>query len=192
MIGRACSALVLTCMVALPATAAADWQLSARLGFGGGVESRPETDSAGLFEMTLRSELLLGPHRVRRVRFGPAVDLRTRGFDTAEAAGGLALSLPIMTATPIVLIAGAGWASRPGNDDAAFALGTIAWGFRPYNHHSRYGFALQIYATVRRDFGEPEQLALTAGVEIDLLFLTVIPGLALYQWITGGDPDEPD
>jgi hypothetical protein len=179
-------------LLSAPTTANADWQLSARLGAGGGVETAPTLDREARFEMMVRSELLLGPHRVRQVRFGPALELRTAGFETAEAAGGLAISIPVLTAAPLVLTAGAGWASRPADGDAAFAMGIVAWGFRPYNHFSRYGFALQVYAAARHDLSAPDVVAITAGVEVDLLFLTVIPGLLLYEWITGGDPDEPD
>jgi len=84
-------ALLAATLALAPGPASADWQLSARLAAGGGIESSPEQDTDGLFALAVRSELLAGPHRVRRVRVGPALELRTQGFETAEAAAGLAL-----------------------------------------------------------------------------------------------------
>src|SRR5690606_19090577 len=81
-------------ILALPDVAAADdWDahVSARLALGGGAYIAEQgVDPWPLFELALRSDLLFGEARPAQVRFGPALDLRTEGFRTFEAAGGLA------------------------------------------------------------------------------------------------------
>jgi hypothetical protein len=172
-------------------TAHADAQISARLAAGGGVSFAPDTDADGLFELAVRSEMLFGPASFGSFRAGAAIDLRTDDFVTAEAAGGVALLVPVAAATPVTLTAAAGWASRPGDADGPFALGTIAWGLRSYNHHAAYGFGLQVYVTTRVDLEDASRWQLTAGIEIDLLFLVVIPALFVWRVATASDPDEP-
>jgi len=114
---------------------------------------------------------------------------------SAEAAAGAALLVPIASAFPLVLTGGVGWASRPGDADGAFGLATLAWGLRSYNYQAWYGYALQLYASARAGLegGGDRDVEITAGVEIDLLFLVVIPALFIGQWaFGGGDPDEPE
>ena len=171
--------------------ARAEPQLSVRLATGGGALLADTGDEA-LFELALRSELLFGGARVDVVRVGPAVDLRTRTFETAEAAGGASLLLPIVGGFPLVVTAGAGWASRPGDGDGAFALGTLAFGYRPYNFFYAYGYGLQVYASVRYGLDAAHAVEVSGGIEIDLEFITVIPLMFLWHWLFSGDPDEPD
>ena len=173
------------------AVARADGQISSRLAVGGGAAHAPDDGTEAIFELGVRTELLFGPAKFGSFRIGPAIDLRTSDFVTAEAAGGLAVMLPIATASPLVLTAGAGWASRPGTADGAFALGTLAWGYRSYNHHAAYGYALQIYASGRLGLDDTARWEITGGVEIDLVFLVAIPAIFLWELLTEGDPDEP-
>lgn len=173
-------------------TARADGQISSRLAIGGGAAHAPDAGTEAIFELAVRTELLFGPAKFGSFRVGPAIDLRTNDFVTAEAAGGLAVMLPIATASPLVLTAGAGWASRPGDADGAFALGTLAWGYRSYNHHSAYAFGLQIYASGRVGLDDTARWEITGGVEIDLLFLVAIPSMFFWELLTEGDPDEPE
>lgn len=183
--------LVLATALALPDAAAADGQVSVRLAVGGGADLPSEQDARGLFELALRSELLFGPPEVGAFRIGPALDLRAANFETAEAAGGLALLLPVATGFPLTLTAAAGWASRPGDADAPIGVATLAWGYRSYNHHSAYGFGLHLYASSRVDLDDTGHWQITAGVEIDLMFLVAIPAIFVWEWLTEGDPDEP-
>lgn len=182
--------VLLAVAVLWPATeAAAHPQASARLATGGGAAFASDAQTDGVFEMAVRSELLFGADEVRAFRIGPALDLRTADFVTAEAAGGVAALLPIATGFPLLLTAAAGWASRPDDVDGAFALGTLAWGYRSYNHHHVYGFGLQVYASTRVDLDDTSRWQVTAGVEIDLLFLVAIPSIFLWELITSGDPE---
>jgi hypothetical protein len=190
-VGVALVVAVVAVGLARPAQACAEPQLSVRLGAGGGASIAGDTTD-GFFEMNLRSELLFGGDAVDVVRVGPAVDLRTRAFDTAEAAGGAALLLPVLHGWPVVATAGLGWASRPGDADGAFALGTLAFGFRPYDFESAYGFGLELYATARYGLDDTHAWEISAGIEIDLEFLLVIPAMTLWTWITHGDPDEEE
>ncbi len=180
------AALLALLVAAVPSAAAAHPQTSARLGAGAGAAS-----GDFVFEMHLRSELLFGPNEVRAFRIGPALDLRTADFETAEAAGGLAVLLPVATGFPITFTTGAGWASRPGDADGPIAVGTLAWGYRSYNHHHVYGYALSLYASTRVALDDTSRWEITGGVEIDLLFLVAIPAIFVWEWLTEGDPDEP-
>ena len=187
----ACAALAVLSTLLGAGVAHAEPQLSVRLATGGGAIVA-DAGTEGVFELALRSELLFGGDRVDVVRAGPAVDLRTGDFVTAEAAGGASILLPIIGGFPLVLTAGAGWASRPGDTDGAFALGTLAFGYRPYNSSSPYGYGLQLYATMRYGLDAAHAVEVTGGIEIDLEFLSVIPFMFLWVWLTEGDPDEPE
>jgi hypothetical protein len=173
-------------------SARADGQISSRLAVGAGAAHAAAGGTEALFELAVRTELLFGPATFGSFRIGPAIDLRTSDFVTAEAAGGLAVMFPLATANPLVLTAGAGWASRPGTADGPFALGTLAWGYRSYNHHAAYGYALQLYASGRLGLDDTSRWEITGGVEIDLVFLIAIPAIFLWELFTEGDPDEPE
>ena len=180
-----------------PAMAPPRVQWSARYGFGLGVASSAMADdfalgSRLLIEQTLRSELLFGKPGDERWRVGPALDLRFQRFDSAEVAGGVALLMPIARGYPLVLTAGAGYAFRAQpQDDGGFVLGTLAWGYRSYNFHSFYGLGLQIYVSGRMHMDDPSHYEITAGIEIDLAAMFVIPAMMLISRLRGGPPDEP-
>jgi hypothetical protein len=175
-----------------PAPVHADAQVSARLAAGAGAAFPEAADTAFLFELALRSELLFGEDAIDVVRVGPAIDVRTGNFESFEGALGATLLLPVAEGWPLWLTAGLGARARANDDHAAFALATLAFGFRPYNYLSAYGFGLGFYASARADLDATPRYELTAGVEIDLEFLVVIPAMFVYTWLSGGDPDEPE
>ncbi len=173
-------------------------QWSARYGLGLGFASAAMADdfalsSRLLVEQTLRTELLFGAPGDEHFRVGPALDLRFQRFDTVEVAGGAAVLFPIARGYPLVLTAGAGYAFRAQpQDDGGFLLGTLAWGYRSYNFHSFYGLGLQIYVSARAHLDDLGRYEITAGVEIDLAALFVIPAMFFISLIRGGPPDEPE
>jgi hypothetical protein len=171
-----------------------DWdaRVSSRLTLGGGVYVPEQLgDPWPLFELGVRTDLLFGEARPTRVRFGPALDLRTEGFRTFELAGGLALLLPVDQGFAFTVTGGAGWGARPEGRDGALALGTLAFGWRPYNYFSAYAWAVNLYASTRVQIQEPRVWEVTVGVELDFEFLFVIPFMYVVELSRGGDPDEP-
>lgn len=182
-------------ILALPDVAAADdWDahVSARLALGGGAYIAEQgVDPWPLFELALRSDLLFGEARPAQVRFGPALDLRTEGFRTFEAAGGLAVLLPVDSGFAFTATGGAGWGARPEGRDGALAFGTVAFGWRPYNYFSAYSWAVNLYAGARVQLMEPRVWEVTAGIEIDFEFLFVIPVMFVVELAQARDPDEP-
>jgi hypothetical protein len=187
---RAALALLALLAVAAPAHAD-DWdaRISSRLTLGGGVYvPEPLGDPWPLFEMGLRADLLVGEARPARVRFGPALDLRTEGFRTFELAGGLAVLFPLDRGFALTATAGAGWGARPEGRDGALALGALAFGWRPYNYFSAYAWAVNLYAAGRMQLMEPRVWEVTIGVEIDFEILFVIPFMYVYELARGGDP----
>lgn len=190
-------ALALVSLLALaPTRARADWdaQLSVRLLLGGGAfvdEQQP--DPWPFFELGLRADVLLGEARPDRVRFGPAIDLRTEDYRTFEAGGGLALYLPTGLGFGIVTTVGAGWGARPENRDGAFGLAHIALGYRPYNYFSVYGYGVAVYAGARVQLErDPRAWEVSLGVEIDAEFLFAVPIMFVYGLANARDPDEPE
>lgn len=174
---------------AAPSVGRADFQASARLGFGLGGAIGARAQPGLLIETVLRSELLFGAPGDEHFRVGPALDLRSQRFRTFEAAAGVAVLLPVARGFPIVLTLGAGYAFR--DEDArkdSFFLGTLAWGYRSYNFHSRYGYGLQVYVSSRLDT-DAGAVEITGGVEIDF-GIVVLPAIMAVQGMRRGDPDE--
>jgi hypothetical protein len=187
--------LAFAVLAASPSLAHADdWdaRVSTRLTLGGGVYVPEQLgDPWPLFEVGLRSDLLFGEAHPTRVRFGPALDLRTEGFRTFEVAGALAVLLPVESGFAFTLTGGAGWGARPEGRDGALALGQIAFGWRPYNYFSVYSWAINLYAGARVQLIEPRVWEITAGLEFDLEFLFVIPIMFFVELAQARDPDEP-
>lgn len=178
-----------------PTAASADWdaQIASRLLLGGGVwVGEQGEDPWPLFELGLRGDVLFGEARPGTVRFGPALDLRTEGFRTFEAAGGLAVFLPTGRGFGLTVTGGAGWGARPEGRDGAFALGQLAVGWRPYNYFSAYGYALNVYAGTRVQLETvPRAWEVSVGVEVDLELLVAIPVMFFVELARAEDPDEP-
>ena len=190
-------ALALVSLLALaPIRAHADWdaQFSSRLLLGGGAfvdEQQP--DPWPFFELGLRADVLFGEARPDRVRLGPAIDLRTEDYRTFEVGGALALHLPTGLGFGVSTTVGAGWGARPENRDGAFGLAQIAFGYRPYNYFSMYGYGVSAYLGARVQLeSDPRAWEISLGVEIDAEFLFVIPFMFIYELANAHDPDEPE
>ena len=189
-------------LVALtPSSARADVQVSVRLGTGGGAAFVRGLPTDGLFDAHLVADLSFGPRLADTVRVGPSLELRTNDLTTAEVTLGGSVLLPVVPALPLVLTVALGYASRRDDGtaagaldgaDGALALARAAFGYRPYNYLSRYGYGLQLYVDLRRSVTGPERWEVSGGLEADLEFVFVIPVLFVVTWLRGGDPDEPD
>ncbi len=176
-----------------PARAQWDAQVSSRLQFGGGAYIAEQSPSPWpLFEVGLRADLLLGEARPERVRFGPAFDLRTEDFRTLEVGGGLAILWPTGQGFGFTTTFGAGWGARPNDRDGAFALGQIAFGWRPYNYFSPYAWTAGLYASGRVQLENGRAWEITVGIEFDLEFIVAIPAMFIAELAGAEDPDEPE
>jgi hypothetical protein len=172
-----------------PSHAAADPQLSARLVLGAGKRwIEPDEDDV-VFETALRSEALFGPPRHRTFRIGPALEFRTLDFQSIEASGGLGMLIPTGDFA-FVLTGLAGYAERKRAPDGAVGTGTLSWGYRGYNYHGIYGWGLHLYTSARHSLTGPDVLEVTGGVEIDVMFTTIIPALAIKNMFSSGDPHQ--
>lgn len=138
-------------------------------------------------------EVLFGAPGDEHVRVGPALDLRTAEFDTAEGAIGAAILLPLVRGYPAVLTAAVGWAKRrdPVEDGPIF-VGTLAWGYRSYNFHAPYQIGMNLFVSSRVHLDEPGRWEVTAGIEIDLEVLVAIPAMFIINLFRRGPPDEPE
>jgi hypothetical protein len=175
-----------------PSVAQADVQVSARYGLGFGATTG-ELQREFVFETLLRMEALFGAPGDEHFRVGPALDLRTWRFDTAEAAVGLAVLMPIVRGFPLTLTLAAGYAARSVPfADGPIGVATLAWGYRSYNFHSAYGLGLQVFVSGRVHLDEPGRWEVTAGIEIDLEAMIAIPAAFLISLFRKGPPDEPD
>lgn len=167
-------------------------QVSARFGFGFGATTG-ELQREFIYENLLRMEVLFGAPGDEHARVGPALELRTWAFDTAEASVGAAVLLPIARGYPLTISATAGYAARSGpTPSGPIGVFTLTWGYRSYNFHGRYGLGLQIFVSGRVRWDEPRQWEVTAGIEIDLEAMIAIPALFLFSLFRGGPPDEPE
>lgn len=179
-----------------PSSARADVQWSSRLGFGFGA-AMGELERAFVYENTIRVEALFGGRGDEHVRIGPAIDLRTRLFRSAEGSAGLGLLLPIARGYPIVITATAGYAFRrddvlAGWEDGPIFVGTVAWGYRSYDFHDRYQLGFHVFVSSRVHLDQVSRWELTAGIELDLEMLFVVPARFLVSLFRRGPPDEPE
>lgn len=173
-----------------PSLALADGQTSVRLALGGGKRFADAGDKA-LFPLELRGDTMFGAPRPRVFRLGPAFELRTANFASFEAALGGGVSIPLPGDYRIGLLGMMGYATRKSAPDGAVGIGTFTCGYRGYNHDSWYGWGLNFFASARKDVtGEP-LAEITAGIELDVMFTTVIPILSIRNFVRARDPDEP-
>ena len=188
--------LLLLCGVGLPANvASADWdvQISSRLQLGGGVYIDEQSPAPWpLFEAAARADLLIGEAHPGLVRFGPAIDVRTEDFRTAELAGGLAILWPTGQGFGFTTTLGAGYGFRPDGRDGALAFAQIAFGWRPYDYFSAYAWTAGVYLAGRAQLENGRAYEVTLGLEIDFEITGVIPILFFARLATGEDPDEPN
>jgi len=185
----ACSVVcVLVCMGS-PEAARADGQASVR----GELEvgKRKATDDSVIFGAGLRGDWMFGAPKPRSFRLGPAFELRSVDFETLEAGAGAGILIPMPGDFPFGLSGLVGYAARKRAPDAPVGIGTLTWGYRGYNYHHWYGYGLNLFVSARKDLSGPDIAEFTGGIEIDVMFTTIIPLLAIRNWAKGGDPDEP-
>lgn len=172
-----------------PEVARADGQTSIRAELE--VGKRKAEDDSVIFGAGLRGEWMFGAPKPRAFRLGPAFELRSVDFETAEAAVGGGILIPMPGDFPFGLTGLVGYTARSRAPDAPVGIGTLTWGYRGYNYHHWYGYGLNLFVSARKDLSGPDIAEFTGGVEIDVLFTTIIPLLAIRSWVKGGDPNEP-
>lgn len=172
-----------------PATTYADAQASARgaLGFG---KRRADVGNEFITTLNISADLLFGPPRHGTFRFGPAIEARTTDFWTLEGAGGATLLVPLPWDFSLGLTGLFGFAHRREAPDGFMGIGTVTLGYRGYNYHGWYGYGLNLFFSGRKHLGSEYLVEFTGGVEVDLAFITVIPYLAIKNWLNKGDPHE--
>jgi hypothetical protein len=185
------AALALASLIASPAHAQLDAQISSRLFLGGGAEFPRQRDTAAVVDFGARAEVLIGDAAANRFRLGPAIDLRTATFRTFEAAGGLALLLPLGFDFAIEATIAAGFAARPGGHDGGIGVLTLRAAYQPYDHFDCYSHGVAIYVSGRAGL-DGETWEATAGLEIDFEFLVATPLVYVITALSGHDPDEPE
>lgn len=185
----ACAVVSILACTGSPQLARADGQASVR----GELEvgKRKATDDSVIFGAGLRGDWMFGAPKPRAFRLGPAFELRSVDFETAEAAAGAGILIPMPGDFPFGLSGLVGYAARNRAADAPVGIGTLTWGYRGYNYHHWYGYGLNLFVSARKDLSGPDIAEFTGGIEIDVMFTTIIPLLAIRNWAKGGDPDEP-
>lgn len=175
---------------ALPQHARADAQVSARNMLEIGKRTAASGDKV-IAAVGLRSDVTFGRAKPNSFRIGPAIEFRTANFATLEAAGGGALLIPTFGECPLGLYGLVGAAARKHAPDGLVGIGTVTWGFRSYAYNeSWYGYGLNLFASYRKHLGNESLYEITGGIEVDMMFTTLIPGAAIYNLIKGGDPHE--
>ena len=139
----------------------------------------------------LRGDVMYGRPRPRSFRIGPAFELRTKSLDSMEAALGAGILIPLPGDLPIGLTGLVGPAVRKGDElkDGLVGIGTVTWGVRTYNYDRWYGYAINLFFSGRKQLNE-ELIEYTGGIEVDIVFTTIIPAAAIWNFVKGGDPYE--
>lgn len=173
-----------------PTRARADAQVSLRGALDLG-QRRLDGRGELIAGVALRGDAMFGAPRPRAFRIGPAFELRTMELETLEGAIGGGILIPLPGDCPIGLTGLLGTAGRKGGaPDGLVGIGTATWGFRGYNYASWYGYGLNLFFSGRKHLGDADLIELTAGIEVDIVFTTVIPARAIMMWLRGGDPLE--
>ncbi len=169
-----------------------DLQWNARYGmsFGG----RSEALGKGFeYDNVIRMDVLFGRPGDEHWRIGPAIDLRTTFRDSAEAAGGASLLIPIVRAYPLLLTVAGGWAvRRDPRPDGPVLVTTLAGGFRSYNFHGHYQIATHAFVTSRVHLDDTSRWEIGVGFSLDLEALVALPVMAIITRARARDPDEPE
>lgn len=168
-----------------------NWSARMINGFGATIGS---LDRDFILENGIRADFLWGKPGDEHFRIGPAVDLRTAGFHSVEAGAGGSILLPVFRGYPIVLTVTAGYALRRASlgGDGFFLSNTVAWGYRSYNWHSRYGVGFNAFVSTRHHLDQRQAVEVTGGIELDVELAIGIPARALIMLFRGRDPDEPE
>lgn len=177
-----------------PKTRTLQW--SGRLGGGFGARRVDGQERKFLGELHLRADFLWGLPGDRAVRYGPTMEIRSANFSTIEGAAGGMLLIPTHPGWPLQLSAMVGYAGRfrafgEHSDHAPIFIGTAAFGLRTYNFHSRYSYAINVFASTRTDL-IGRGFEVTGGIALDLAFLALIPARMIQMSVNSGDPDEPE
>jgi len=166
-----------------------DAQISSRLFLGGGAELPAQRPTNAVFDFGARAEVLIGDASAQRFRIGPAIDLRTATFRTFEAAGGVAVLLPLGYDFAIEAMLGAGFAARPDGHDGGIGVLTLRLAYQPYDHFDCYSHGVALYGTGRAGL-DGQTWEVTGGLEIDFEFLVATPIVYVMTALSGHDPDE--
>ena len=173
----------------VPAGARADAQVSLRSQLELGQRNLDDGKREFLIGGGVRGDAMFGAARPRAFRIGPAFELRTMAFETLEGAIGAGVLIPMPGDCPIGLTGLLGSAVRKGEKpDGLVGIGTVTWGFRGYNYNSWYGYGLNLFFSGRKHLGDEHLVELTGGLEVDVVFTTIIPGRAIAMFLKGGDP----
>lgn len=185
------SFLLLSLAFALsPSGVRADAQVSIRNTFELGLRDRG-TKNEVAWGAGFRGDAMFGAAKPKSFRIGPAFELRTMEFRSAEAALGAGILIPMPGDCPIGVSGAIGHAIRKGDrPDGLIGIGTATWGFRGYNYHSWYGYGLNLFFSGRKHLGDETLIEFTGGLEIDVAFTTIIPARGILTFIKGGDPYE--
>lgn len=173
---------VLSCLKAIPAFA--DVQVSARNALGIGKRKADVGDEV-VFDAALRGDAMFGAARPRAFRIGPAFEIRTTDFFTIEGAAGGGILIPMPGDFPFGLTGLVGYAHRRTAPDGAVGIGTVTWGYRGYNYHSWYGYGLNLFVRGSKNLTGEDVLEITGGIEVDLMFTTVVPFMAMIDFFSG-------
>lgn len=175
-------------LVLAPSLGRADAQVSVRSQLELG-QRKISDKGAFILGGGLRADAMFGAANARSPRIGPALELRTMQLETLEAALGAGVLIPLPHDLPIGLTGLVGPAVRKGKQpDGLMGIGTITWGLRRYRPQSWYGYTINLFFSGRKQLGNSDLVELTAGLELDFVFTTVIPGAAMAAYMKGHDP----
>jgi hypothetical protein len=162
------------------------------LGFGKRKMNRgpPQDREEFIYAFDLTGDMLWGPARHGAFRFGPAMEGRTTDFHSLEGAGGFTLLTPLPLDMSLTITGLIGLAWRSNAPDGWMGIGTATLGYRSYNYHGWYGYGLNAFFSARRQINDVYLVEYTGGVQVDMLFLLVIPAMAIKNWMSKSDPHE--
>lgn len=177
---------------ALPEHARADALVSARTYLEAGKRTADVGDEF-IVGLGARADVMFGRAKPKQFRIGPVLELRTVDFYSLEAAAGGGFLIPTPGETAFGLYGMLGAAARTEGPDGMMGIGLVTWGFRGYPYNHWYGYGLNLYASGRKLVNHDESLIeWTGGVEVDIQFTVLVPMLAIYNFISGGDPYEEE
>jgi hypothetical protein len=138
------------------------------------------------FHLGLRGDVIFGRTSTSDFGIGPYAELFTHAFDEVQVGAGVSGLLPVIDAFPIVLSAGA--YARKGSDAYGVepgVAGSLFWGSRSYNFHSRYVLSGGLLAEMRYGLGPARETSIVLAAQIDVVLLAM-PVLFLITAVRGG------
>ncbi|MDB4989491.1 MAG: hypothetical protein JWN04_4669 [Myxococcaceae bacterium] len=174
----------------LPEHALADAQVSARNELEFGKRTAASGDKF-IVAVGLRADVTFGRAKPGQFRLGPAVEFRTANFHSLEAAAGGCVLVPTGGETTLGLYGLFGAATRIHAPDGPVAIGTVTWGYRSYAYNENwYGYGLNLFGSYREHIGTEPLHEITGGLEVDMMFTTLIPIAAIANFFSSDDPYE--